>query len=391
MSWTTPDDVRAHVMRRWTHGDLLSPLVTGRSEFPIRVPCRTPSAREMTERFADVRAWAADLRALPHTRLTVRAVRHRTLGANELPSEIWIDTLDDALALAHKTTEARCFERLLTLTAQARPELLGWLADHPLRALELAGAWEHLLAVVTWIADHPRPNVYLRQVDLSGIDSKFIEAHRGPLGALLDAVLPKDAYDPTTSVAAGFATRYGFREKPLRVRLRPLDDALPLARIGTDITLDAPSLSALDPEARHVIITENEVNFLTLPTIPRAIALFGAGYGFAMLQGLPWLMQTRIHYWGDIDTHGFAILDQLRIYCPHAHSLLMDHETLFAHESHWGREDKQTARDLPRLTHDERQLYDELRDNRIRPQLRLEQERIGFRWVEQAIARLSSL
>jgi hypothetical protein len=33
-------------------------------------------------------------------------------------------------------------------------------------------------------------------------------------------------------------------------------------------------------------------------------------------------------------------------------------------------------------------LYDDLRDNRMRRNLRLEQERIGFGWVESALAAL---
>jgi prevent-host-death family protein len=36
---------------------------------------------------------------------------------------------------------------------------------------------------------------------------------------------------------------------------------------------------------------------------------------------------------------------------------------------------------LHRLTLEERALYDDLRDNRIRPGLRLEQEQIGFHWL----------
>jgi hypothetical protein len=32
-------------------------------------------------------------------------------------------------------------------------------------------------------------------------------------------------------------------------------------------------------------------------------------------------------YWGDLDTHGFAILDELRAHCPHAESLLMNRAT----------------------------------------------------------------
>jgi hypothetical protein len=57
-------------------------------------------------------------------------------------------------------------------------------------------------------------------------------------------------------------------------------------------------------------------------------------------------------------------------------------------QSQWGEEDKQTLRELPRLNAEEGALYDDLRDNRLRRNLRLEQERIGFGWVEAALAGL---
>ena len=66
----------------------------------------------------------------------------------------------------------------------------------------------------------------------------------------------------------------------------------------------------------------------------------------------------------------------------------MDRDTLLAFETLWGEEEKQTLRDLPRLNPEERALYDDLRDNRIRKNLRLEQERIGFGWVESALSAL---
>ena len=43
-------------------------------------------------------------------------------------------------------------------------------------------------------------------------------------------------------------------------------------------------------------------------------------------------------------------------------------------------------RDLARLTGEERAVFDTVRDNRLRPRVRLEQERIGFGWVQQALA-----
>jgi hypothetical protein len=40
---------------------------------------------------------------------------------------------------------------------------------------------------------------------------------------------------------------------------------------------------------------------------------------------------------------------------------------------------------LSRLVDDEPALYDDLRGDRIRPQLRLEQERVGYRWLCAAL------
>lgn len=52
--------------------------------------------------------------------------------------------------------------------------------------------------------------------------------------------------------------------------------------------------------------------------------------------------------------------------------------TLDAHVAIWGHEDRPLVADLHRLTSEERYLYDDLRDNRIRAGPRLEQEHIGF-------------
>jgi hypothetical protein len=68
----------------------------------------------------------------------------------------------------------------------------------------------------------------------------------------------------------------------------------------------------------------------------------------------------------------------------------MDRETLMAHASHWVEEPRPVHRDLPRLRPPELELYEDLRHDRLRPALRLEQERIGFGWVERAVAALAA-
>lgn len=135
-----------------------------------------------------------------------------------------------------------------------------------------------------------------------------------------------------------------------------------------------------------MFIVENEVNFLSFPAVANSLVVFGAGDGFEALASADRLVHCKLHYWGDIDTHGFAILDQLRGHHPHAMSFLMDRQTLLAHQAQWGVESQPTLRDLARLNPDEGALYDDLRWRRLCDQaVLLEQERIDFGRVVSAI------
>lgn len=391
MKWTKPADLRAQVQKLWDKGELLASLLSAEPFFPKRLLLKTPTSAEIAEQFDAVRSWSGELRAMPHCRIEMREFKHRVFGTNTVPQEAWLDNIDNALALIGKKREAARFAALLEATRQHQPPLQHWLGKRPLHALELADDWHLLLEIVAWVQQHPRPALYLRQIDIPGVHSKFIEAHRGVLIELLDAVLPPGAIDPAACGVSQFAQRYGFRDKPARIRFRVLDPQyalLPGAPLQ-DITLDAASFARLEPKISQVFITENEINFLAFPQLKDSMVLFGAGYGFDMLRHAEWLKRCRIHYWGDIDTHGFAILDQLRSQFVHVESFLMDRATLLAFEAQWGEEEKQTLRNLPNLPPGERALYDDLRDNRMRKNLRLEQEKIGFGWLESALLKIA--
>jgi hypothetical protein len=379
--------VKAQLARLWERGELLRDEVTGQSRFPLRLALKAPNSADITERFDEVRAWAAELAALDSVRVEWRELRHRVQGAQRLPSCVWVESLESALTWLGKGREWDRFTDQVAATRRALPALLPWLEKRPLQALDLSEQWPRLLAVVAWIVEHPRPGIYLRQVDLPGVHSKFIEAHRGVLAELLDLALPAGAVDFTQSGAGHFAARYGFLQKPARVRFRVLDPSVRIVPGAglPDVTLDADSFSRLNLDVRRVWITENETNFLAFPPVRNALVIFGAGYGWDALARSDWLRNSPIHYWGDIDTHGFGILDQLRVHFERVASFLMDRATLDAHAPAWGKEEHSLRTDLPRLTFEERALYDDLRHNRIRPRLRLEQEHIGFGWLARRL------
>lgn len=396
MPWTSALDLRAQTQKLWDKGTLLSELVNqwvnGKSEspssFPRRLRLQSPATSELSARFEDARIWAEGLRlGSRHYRLVERDVRSPVLGSNRIPDEAWLDTLQDALTLIGKTKDAARFAELVRITKIQQPTLLPWLEKRCHVALELNEVWQRLLNVVGWLQAHRHPGIYLRQVDIVGVDSKFIESHRSVLADLFDLALPPEAIDRAATGASRFCQRYGFLDKPLRIRFRLLESSV--TGYGEDVTVTQTVFEQLNTSVSHVFITENEVNFLAFPDTPNALVVFGGGFGgLDRLRSAAWLHQRSVHYWGDIDTHGFAMLDQLRAYLPQAQSLMMDEGTLMHHSDHWGHEAQAQQRDLPRLTAHEHAVYDTLRDNRLRAGLRLEQERIGFGWVKQSLAAL---
>ena len=88
------------------------------------------------------------------------------------------------------------------------------------------------------------------------------------------------------------------------------------------------------------------------------------------------------YYWGDLDTHGFAILNRARSYLPQLKSLLMDKKTLLKEKNLWTQEaDVCHTEVLQYLNTEEQETYRNLRDNMIGYKIRLEQERIEWSYA----------
>jgi hypothetical protein len=398
-SWTARSDVVDILRKRWQRGEFLTALAEGRAVVPQAVPLRGPSAREVADRFGEVqewvRRWEADSSGL---RLEYVPVGGRLVGANRVPGRVWVDDEARLWQLIGVKTDVGAFRQVLALTRDTYPELESWVQAHPMAALAQAASWGRLLAVVRWIVDHAGPGVYLRQIDVPGVDTKHIETHRGLLGELLDTVLPQERIDRAVPYRK-FAERYQLASKPAYVRCRSLDcrpvlpapsdtAAVPSApdRTGpTELTLRVREAGQFPLRGSRVVIVENEITYLALPPVPDALAILGGGYGITAVAALTWLQEREVHYWGDLDTHGFAILDRLRATLPTVRSLLMDRTTLEEHRDHWGHEPTPVNARLEHLTGPEQTLYTDLVEDRYAPALRLEQERIRFGVVRRAL------
>jgi hypothetical protein len=390
-TWTSVADIKNLLFKRWQKGQFLAEIIEPNDVFPLRIPVKYPSASQLGEDYAAVREWVQSFQQAEKTHdFTVewREINHRQLGRNEIPNAVCFVTLEHAVDWIKKTKELERFKKLARALLSDFTGLKGWLLKYPHKVLEYGCDWPRLLRTLDWMVAHPRPNLYLRQISLAGIDTKFIEQHKKLLAEWLDILLkPCDISLEYTGVT-GFEQRYGFIAKPAPIRFRILDKNLFLQGLS-DLTVTNDEFCQLDLDVDTVFVTENDINGLTFPEFKRAIVIFGRGYGSGDRVQADWLKDKAIWYWGDIDTHGFSILSQFRSYFPQTQSLLMNRETLLAHQAHWVTENSPTLYDLPNLTAEEAALFDELRNNRIGQLIRLEQEYIIFDVLVQALQQLS--
>jgi hypothetical protein len=317
-------------------------------------------------------------------RIEHKEVGGRTIGANRLPARIWLDGYNQLWAVLRVTGQVRRFQELHAVTVSLSPGLAAWMRTHPMKTLEHSDHWTELIETVLWIGRHATPDTYLRQVDVPGVDTKFIERHKGILATLLDQHLPSTRVN-TEAPRSDLASRYGLQHKPGYVRLRRLDGQT----VGgfTELTVRATELTRRPDGVTRVFIVENEITYLAFPSVPNALAIHGSGYAVTALRSCTWLADTDVLYWGDIDTHGLAILDRLRVRFPNTRSMLMDRATLLEHRRHWGREPTPTNTPLDHLTTAEAELYTDLIGDTFGPSIRLEQERIRFSSLTQCLTR----
>jgi hypothetical protein len=306
--------------------------------------------------------------------------RLRRLGDQHVPMRIVLATPRDLLALIDKEQEFEQFQHDVAFIRTHLPQLGEWMARVPQRVIEHHGAWPDLVAVCTYFLEHPRPDLYVRELPIA-VHTKFIEQHRGTLQELLALLLPGDALRLD---APTFEQRVGLREEESLIRVRLLDEQL-LTRHGlplSDLSLPCSQFARLELQGQHCIICENKMTFLTLPQFRRTFALFGKGFMVSQLATVPWLAECPIVYWGDLDAQGFQILSALRSVFRHVTSVMMDEQTLQAFSSFCVPGTSCTMRELPYLSEAEQLLCRYL----IQHNVRLEQEHIDHAYAVKQLA-----
>jgi hypothetical protein len=377
-----PDDVLAELRAIWSRRQRR--WLCGEGNWPLRVSLQPPTELTARATVSAVQAWAAAWRHWNGPG-TVEWVSRRwpQTGEQRLPAAL---VLTDADSVAACVSARDRWERATTRVARVR-ELFPTLATSEITAAYDAltdyddDDFERLLRMVRWVQANPRSGRYLRELPIPGIDTKWAEARKRTLATwLLPLLGERDATD--------FAALCGLRRAPHTVRCRLLCPTLRAVVGGlSDIQVPLMELSVIAVQPQTVLIVENVASGLSLPDRPGTIAILGLGNAVSALQHLEWLVNARAVYWGDLDTHGFAILARARAAVPHLTSVMMDTATISAHlplavvdgaALPW--------RPSALWTQAEAEAAQGLATNRWGQAVRIEQERLPWDYVLQSLS-----
>lgn len=340
---------------------------SGGADASLEIVLHPPNERTVLAEQAAAIAWVEAWRGVRGAGITVvwSSRRWSSVGAQEVPERLVIAG-PDAIARFAGPAMSRAWDLLrrragMLLERFDSPDLSEAVRRHARTIENLSDPdFEILVAVVAWLAEHPSSGSRIRQLPIRGIDTKWLERHRSVVESL--------------HAAATSRVSLGLLAAPDLVRVRFLDPAVNSGGL-VDVTSPVEELAALDIRPAVVFVFENLETVLAMPPRFGAVVVHGGGYAVGRLARIPWIRTGRVVYWGDLDSHGFAILHALRSGCADVTSVLMDESTLLAHRDLWVPERQPARGTYPTLTAGESRALDTIRSE---GDVRLEQERIPW-------------
>ena len=378
-----PEHVKDAVVRRYNgaHRDWL----VGAHDWPIAFSLGAPTEAEVMADLQAVQTWAQAWRQWSGPGVVEFEPRKwARLGSQDLPARFVLDSPSEVSALCGQERRwASAVARLEALIAvwpglRTNVKLARYfdvLADYA------DTDFERLAATVRWLEANPSSNLYIRQLPVVGVDTKWLERRQGLVAELLSLVTrsenPGDFFEVT-----------GLKRLPHRVRVMVLCHELRQS-VGGLRDFEAPieDVVRLALTPKRVLVVENHACATALGDMQSCVAFAGLGKAVGVLRRVPWAKGVPAVYWGDIDTHGLVILNSARAALPGLRSVLMDVATLLEFKELAVHETVQAVESgLEHLTATEAELLDGLKSGRWGLRPRVEQERLPWTVVEAALS-----
>lgn len=295
----------------------------------------------------------------------------------KVPGKIYYETFEDYLFFTEREKDYLKIAGAYKLIQDSFPSNWAWAKDHPSFLLTYVDIMPDLLKVIRYFYDHTPPyDLYLRELPIR-VHSKFIEYNLKPLKKMLDNILSEDKINFDEK---DFSSRYKIKSPNIYTQIRVLDDALKPTLGFNELALTLDDSSLLNWKPDKVFIIENKACFLSFPKVKNGVAIFGEGFKSRVSKHIPWLTESQLYCWFDMDPAGFEMLNMIRGFYNHAKSFLMDDKTYYEF-SKFSVHSVYRSIALTLLTPEEQKMYCFLQETHKR----LEQERISNSFVQNQL------
>jgi hypothetical protein len=352
--------------------------------WPWAVALTSLNGQALNERWSEAWRWIVDWNSWAEANHCPLTTANRRVGGvtRAIPTHITIPDIDAAAAATEfdwprRLGEARCRARILhkefptTLTA-------GLLRN----ACSLSNVdFDLAITAASWFRQHDAAGLTARQVPIAGLHAKWL--------------------DSNTRLVTGLSGRpeLGLVKRPSRIQFSYLDRCwLEQGNRRRDsISIDeADHAPGYQPQV--ILVTENKDTALFFPDVEGGIVIEGNGHAVTRLAKIPWIRACpTIVYWGDLDAHGFTILDHLRSTGIPAEAILMDEATLHRYAPYASPTyadgsplPQGTPAPTPFLSDHERRLLEQITAPEWAGPRRIEQERIPLQAAHEELTRFLS-
>lgn len=373
----TPNEIRKKAENKFEA--YLQSIISGEEFFPIVIAGnKKPNDNTVLfeKELTDLMAYSKEQKGFGYS-LKYQTVKTNNHGVQDIPVSISFESEQDYLKFIGKVQATFNFRVDLEKILPVFPGLKEWVGKYPNKVITNHDIWDDLLKVCVYFNANPSPFLYIRELPIK-VHTKFIEQNKTIIRELLDIIIAEHINQDEKHFERRFNLKY---DEPL-VRFRLLDKSIQQQYFFNmeDISLPIEQFRKLNIPVSTVYIVENKMNMLTFPHIENSIVIWGHGFGVDIMKDVEWMNDKRIFYWGDIDSHGFQILSEVRTHFPMIKSFLMDRETF----NLFFEGDKGTETNVEKelcLSQEESDMFKYLKVNNYR----LEQEKIPYEYAKSRI------
>lgn len=235
---------------------------------------------------------------------------------------------------------------------------------------------DNFIETTKYLIENPNSKKYPRELDLKA-DTKFLSNNLQRITSFLK-------YFREIDYNLGKYERIGLLNPYSTVFLRGNINVNANGNcFSPDIsTVELDELRLFKNHFDKIFVIENKTTFLKFPLKESYLAIFMGGFAINILKKVPFLLESQLYYFGDLDEHGFEILSMFRELYPNVKSLCMDMETINNYKNYII-EGKEYKGKIKNLNSREKKALNFLVDNKINGiSSRIEQEKIPIEYLK---------